>query len=229
RFGRRMAMFAPPGAPAPEEGEKEKAVPKRVLEDRQRQSKEEVANAALLHKNGVAFAFSTQGLPADRPWEKFRENLRKVIAEGLPADAALKALTIDAARLLGADKQLGSVAAGKAAHLIVTDGDFHEAKTKVRYVFADGVRFDYTGPQEPTKPDAKKGDDAKKPEKPKVIDPVTKPQATEVESDRKPKLQTGGNVHIKNATVLTVTNGTLQGADILVQKGKITQIGPNLT
>jgi imidazolonepropionase-like amidohydrolase len=229
RFGRRMAMLTPPpGAPAPEASEKEKAVPKRVQEDRERQTKEETANAALLHKHGVAFAFSTQGLPADRPWEKFRDNLRKVIAEGLPADAALKALTTDAARLLGVEKQLGSVTAGKAAHLIVTDGDFHEAKTKVRYVFADGVRFDYTGPQEPAKPDAKKAEE-KKPEKPRVIDPVLKPQATELESDRKPKLHTGGNVLIKNATVLTVTNGTLSGADLLVRNGKIAQVGPNLT
>ena len=38
-----------------------------------------------------------------------------------------------------------------------------------------------------------------------------------------------GNLLIKNATVLTVTKGTLQNSDILVRNGKITQIGQNLT
>src|SRR5689334_19555123 len=38
-----------------------------------------------------------------------------------------------------------------------------------------------------------------------------------------------GPTLIKNATVLTVTKGTLQGTDILLQNGKIAQIGKNLT
>ena len=42
----------------------------------------------VLSKAGVPFAFMTQGVAANR----FRENLRKVIGAGLPADAALAAL-----------------------------------------------------------------------------------------------------------------------------------------
>jgi len=38
-----------------------------------------------------------------------------------------------------------------------------------------------------------------------------------------------GPTLIKNATVLTVTKGTLQNTDVLLQNGKITQIGTNLT
>jgi imidazolonepropionase-like amidohydrolase len=37
-----------------------------------------------------------------------------------------------------------------------------------------------------------------------------------------------GNMLIKNATVLTVTKGTLQNADILIRNGKIAQVGQNL-
>lgn len=37
-----------------------------------------------------------------------------------------------------------------------------------------------------------------------------------------------GSMLIKNGTVLTVTKGTLEGTDILVKDGKITQIGKNL-
>ncbi len=38
-----------------------------------------------------------------------------------------------------------------------------------------------------------------------------------------------GDVLIKNGTVLTVTNGTLENTDVLIQRGKIRQIGKNLT
>lgn len=50
----------------------------------------------------------------------------------------------------------------------------------------------------------------------------------ETESDRKPKVQTGGNVLIRGGRVVTVTKGTLAKADILVRNGKIVQIGQNL-
>jgi imidazolonepropionase-like amidohydrolase len=195
-------------------------LPKRVRDDLQEQLKDELRCASLLEKQGVAFAFSGQGL--DKP-EKFRENLRRVIAEGLSPDAVLRALTIDAARILGVEKQLGSIAPGKAAHLVVTDGDFHEARTQVCHVFADGVRFDYAKPATGKKEEPKK----EKKAEPKA-DPPKDEQPTEIEADRKPRLRTGGHVLIRGATVLTVTNGTLPKTDILVRDGKIAKLGANL-
>jgi imidazolonepropionase-like amidohydrolase len=41
--------------------------------------------------------------------------------------------------------------------------------------------------------------------------------------------QAGGDVLIKNATVMTAIRGTLAETDLLVQKGKITRIGKNIT
>lgn len=41
--------------------------------------------------------------------------------------------------------------------------------------------------------------------------------------------QSGGDLLIRNATVLTASKGTLQGTDILVQKGKITRIAKGIT
>jgi imidazolonepropionase-like amidohydrolase len=40
--------------------------------------------------------------------------------------------------------------------------------------------------------------------------------------------QPKGSVHIKNATVITITGGTLENTDVLVQNGLIARIGPNL-
>ena len=44
----------------------------------------------------------------------------------------------------------------------------------------------------------------------------------------KPVVAGPGATLIKNATVLTVTKGTLKNTDVLIQNGKIAQIGPNI-
>ena len=73
---------------------------------------------------------------------RFRENIRRAIAAGLPADAALAALTRDAAEILSVAPQIGRITKGRAAHLIVCDGDFDAVATKYKFAFADGIRFD---------------------------------------------------------------------------------------
>jgi hypothetical protein len=83
-----------------EADDREKQLPARAREDREKRRKEEQACAGELHKAGVRFAFATFGLPAERGSAKFGINLRKAIAAGLPAAAALKALTESAADIL---------------------------------------------------------------------------------------------------------------------------------
>jgi imidazolonepropionase-like amidohydrolase len=240
RLGRRASGPFYERSPA---SEGDKPLPPRVEEDVQRQAREELHNASVLQQQGILFAFSGQG--QEKP-DKFRENLAKVIKEGLPADAALKALTQDAAKILGIDKQLGTIAPGKAAHLIVTDGDFQNAKTQVKFAFADGVRFEYL-PLEPKPPESKPAENKPSESKPtadvKTSSPPAKPdkkaeapantkaevaQATELEADRKPKLHTGGNVLIRGATVMTVAHGNSPQADVLILGGKIARIGQGL-
>ena len=123
-------------------GDRETDLPVRVREDKERQRKEEAACASVLHAAGVKVAFTTLGLTGQRAPERFREGVRKAIAAGLPADAALAALTRDAADLLGVAPQVGRVTHGRAAHLVVCDGDFHAPGTKYRWAFSDGYRFD---------------------------------------------------------------------------------------
>ncbi len=90
---------------------------------------------AVLHKSGVLFAFSTSGL---REAKDFVRNAARSVKDGLPADAALRAMTIDAARIAGAADRLGSLEAGKIANVLVTDADLFDEKMKVRHVFVDG-------------------------------------------------------------------------------------------
>jgi imidazolonepropionase-like amidohydrolase len=63
------------------------------------------------------------------------------VGHGLPTDAALKALTIDAAKLLGIDAKVGSLVAGKDADLALFDGDPFEYTTHCVGTVIDGVQF----------------------------------------------------------------------------------------
>ena len=225
------------------DAEREKDLPRRVRDERQRLRFVETENARRLQETGVRFAFATGGLSGDRPWEKFQANLRKVIEAGLPADAALAALTTVPAALLGAEGQLGRIAAGRPAHLSVMTGDFQDPAARVRTVFADGVRFEFDQPAndpsaEADRPRGRQAAGAGR-SRPKPADnampvqfvgpPSWEDANTEIEVDRIPALKTGGNVLIRGATVLTIANGTIPAADILVRGGKIAAVGPNLT
>ena len=91
--------------------------------------------AGELAKAGVTFAFETAGLTEPKDFVK---NAAKAITAGLAEDAAVRALTIDAATIAGAADRLGSIEKGKAANLIVTDGNLFDEKTKITRVFVEG-------------------------------------------------------------------------------------------
>jgi len=74
----------------------------------------------------------------------------------------------------------------------------------------------------------KKGTDQPVPPQPTTNDPTKPGLPTETASDRKPRLRTGGDVFIKGGRILTVTHGIIEKGNILVRKGKIVAIGPNV-
>ena len=90
---------------------------------------------ASLAKAGVQFAFTSAGL---RDPKDFVRNAAKVVKAGLGADAVLKALTLDAASLVGMADRLGSIEKGKVANLIVTEGDLFDEKMTIKQVIVDG-------------------------------------------------------------------------------------------
>ncbi len=219
-----------------QEPKRVKEFPKRVQEDLARQRLNEARCASVLHENGITFALCTAGLGDDQPWETFKKNLRKIIDAGLPKQVALRALTIEPARLLGVLPQVGTITPGKAAHLVLMRGEFAAKDTKVHTVFSDGIRFPYADEAEDSKTD-------KQPSKPKEKDGAISEEesekptekvatteiATELKSDRKPELQTGGDVLIRRAIVLTGVDAQARlMTDILVRGGRIAAIGKDL-
>jgi imidazolonepropionase-like amidohydrolase len=57
---------------------------------------------------------------------------------GLPAEEALKALTINPAQMWGVEKDLGSLDVGKMGNVVVANGDPLDVKTDVKHVFIQG-------------------------------------------------------------------------------------------
>ncbi|MCA8940915.1 MAG: amidohydrolase family protein [Planctomycetes bacterium] len=64
------------------------------------------------------------------------------VAYGLDHDAALRAITLSAAELLGVADELGSLSVGKRATLLLTDGDPLEFTTEIRRAFVEGRAID---------------------------------------------------------------------------------------
>jgi imidazolonepropionase-like amidohydrolase len=93
------------------------------------------ANPGVLAKAGVTIAFQTNDAHSSRD---LPYNAALAEAYGLPADDALKALTINAAQIFGVADRLGSIEPGKEATLIVTDGDPLDARYGPKYVFIRG-------------------------------------------------------------------------------------------
>jgi len=74
-------------------------------------------------------------------------NVATAVAYGLPYEEALKAVTINPARIWGAGAELGSLEKGKWADLMLTDGDPFETRTSIKAVFIKGRAVDLSNRQ----------------------------------------------------------------------------------
>ena len=96
-------------------------------------------NAALLANRGVRIAIQSgfEGYVPKTRLALFEATV--AAANGLGAERALQAVTIDAARILGIDDRVGSIAEGKEAHLVLMDGEPFEYVTRVEAVITGGA------------------------------------------------------------------------------------------
>jgi imidazolonepropionase-like amidohydrolase len=99
---------------------------------------------AQLYKRGVKIIFASfdahnvRNLPYQAGY---------ATAFGLPYDEALKAITLNAAETWGVADQLGSLDAGKAANVVVANGDPLDLRTDVKQVFIAGKEIPMTSRQ----------------------------------------------------------------------------------
>lgn len=94
---------------------------------------EQMSGVAGMAKSGVRFAFSSGSSPG-----QYLDNVRNIIKFGLNKDLALKAMTVDAAGILGVSDQMGTISVGKQANLVLMSGDFADTTSKVERVWITG-------------------------------------------------------------------------------------------
>lgn len=95
---------------------------------------------SILHKAGVSVAIS-EGL--EKASASGQRNLPYIAAQaaafGLPADAALAAITLVPAQIHGVGDQLGSIEPGKDASLFAATGDILDIRSQVKHLWIRGV------------------------------------------------------------------------------------------
>jgi imidazolonepropionase-like amidohydrolase len=97
--------------------------------------------AAILHRAGVPLAFFVSGINmSHNVGIELRQVAGIAVANGLPREAALQAVTSGAARIWGFDEHAGMLEAGRLADLVVWSGDPLEVTTEPVAVLVDGVR-----------------------------------------------------------------------------------------
>ena len=97
-------------------------------------------NVVELAKAGVTICFSSGGdvgVGKDLPYHAAR-----AVAYGLDHEAAVKALTINPARIFGLEARLGSLEIGKDADLFITTGDPLDTRSEVKHLFISGRHID---------------------------------------------------------------------------------------
>ncbi len=96
------------------------------------------ANAGRLHEAGVKVCFRSDSASNSRnvPFEA-----AQAVAYGLPADIALRGVTLTSAEVLGQQDRIGSVTVGKSANLILTDGSPLQQTTQIKAIFIEGQPF----------------------------------------------------------------------------------------
>jgi len=98
---------------------------------------------AVLEAAGVTWCLASNGGQFDTPNERnLPYHAATAVAHGLDPDVAIRSITLSAAKLLGVDDRLGSLEAGKAATLIITDGNPLEITTSVERAFIDGAEIE---------------------------------------------------------------------------------------
>ena len=108
-----------------------------------------IENARQLYEAGVEFAilpreqFISTGGTTGRDLLTLPLEAAFAIRGGLPQEAALRALTLDAAKCLGVEDRVGSLEPGKDADLIVVDGDLFDYRSFVQWAVVNGrVAYD---------------------------------------------------------------------------------------
>ena len=112
-------------------------------------SKVELRNRSLANPGRLAKAGVTIAITTDHPVVPINFLVHQAslaVKDGLDRETALRALTINPARIAGIDDRLGSIEPGKDADLVIWSGDPLDVLSRAVRVFVDGAEiYSYSG------------------------------------------------------------------------------------
>ncbi len=92
----------------------------------------------VIHDAGLSFAL--QPNPSSSLAERYLGyQAARCVRHGIPREAALRAVTINPARILGVDDRLGSLQVGKAGYVVVLSGDPLDFNSWVEKAYVNGI------------------------------------------------------------------------------------------
>lgn len=95
-------------------------------------------NVGRLRDAGVTLVIGSGAIDGGSRSAYLAQNAALAVGQGLPMQAALRAITIDAARMCGAADRIGSIEKGKAGDVVVWKGHPLAPDSVVEYVFVGG-------------------------------------------------------------------------------------------
>ena len=101
--------------------------------------------ASILHAAGVKIGFCYQGDMEAMGQRNLPFSAGTAVAYGLPYEAAIAALTLNTAQMLGIDKKVGSLTVGKEATFFISKGDALDMRTndvKLAFIQGNSINLD---------------------------------------------------------------------------------------
>ena len=180
-------------------------------------------NAAILEKAGVNVAINTDDSVTESRF--FLRTGAIALRGGMSEDSALRALTINGARMLHLEDRVGSLEKGKDADFVVLSGAPFSVYTQVLETWIDGVkRFDRSRQKDWTYQAGgfALADPERLPKTPALLKPWPEAKAPATPADAPPMKTKPVRVAVLAGRIHTVGKGTITDGAILIEDGKVT-------
>lgn len=103
---------------------------------------------AMLARDSILFCLQLEGDMEAAQSRNLPFQAGQAAAYGLDKASALSAISLNAARIMGVEKQIGSLQEGKIASFIVSEGDLLDMKeSRIRHLYLNGKKIDLDNKQ----------------------------------------------------------------------------------
>jgi imidazolonepropionase-like amidohydrolase len=184
-------------------------------------------NAAILDKAGVLVAINTDDSITESRF--FLRTGAIAVRGGMSEEAALRALTLNGAKMMHLDDRLGSLEAGKDADFVVLSGPPFSVYTQVLQTYIDGVkRFDRNRAEDwPYQGGGFALRDADRvPKRPELVRPLAAAKAPRAPDGSAAPSSSARRFAILAGRLHTVNGEAMPNGVVLVEDGKIKAVGP---